>query len=326
MAKYKIVFTDYYYPNNDREVEILRQLGDVEIVDCTKLEAGGVKEAEHVIKYAKDADAIICQFADFSRNVIARLEKCQIIARYAIGVDIIDVKAAKERGIVVANVPDYCIEEVSDSAIAHMLNCVRKVSLANSLLRRGEWDYPKIKPIHRFAEATIGLIAFGNIAKRVAEKLRPFNVTLLAFDPYLKNMGSYDWVTLVSLEELLSRADIISIHAPITKETQHLLNKEKFDLMKAGVILVNTSRGGLIDESALLEALESGKVAMAGLDVLDTPDPEYAASALLQYTDRVIVTPHTGWYSEESIVELQEKTARNVYEMLQNGQPLHSVQ
>lgn len=325
MAQYKIVFTDYYYPNNDREVEILQQLGDVEIVDCMKLEEGGAKEAEKVIEYAKDADAIICQFADISQKVIDSLEKCKVIARYAIGVDIIDVAAAKKRGIVVANVPTYCIEEVSDTAIAHILNCVRKVSVANELLHKDEWEYSKIKPIYRFSHATVGLIAFGNIARRIAEKLRPFHVTLLAFDPYVKATDRYDWVKFVSLKELLSQSDIISIHAPLNKETHHLLNKEKFSLMKNGVILVNTSRGELIEEAALIEALENGKVAMAGLDVLETPDAEYTRSALVKYPDRVVITPHTAWYSEESIVELQEQTARNVYEMLKNGKPLHAV-
>ena len=325
MAKDKIVFTDYYYPNNDREVEILQQLGDVEIVDCTKLEKGGVKAAEKVIAYAKDADAIICQFADISKTVIDSLENCKVIARYAIGVDIIDVAAAKKRGIVVANVPTYCIEEVSDTAIAHIMNCVRKVSVANEFLHKGEWEYSKIKPIYRFSNATVGLIAFGNIARRVAEKLRPFHVTLLVFDPYVKASDQYDWVKFTSLEELLSQSDIISIHAPLKKETYHLLNKEKFDLMKDGVILVNTSRGELIEEKALIEALESGKVAMAGLDVIETPDAKYAQSALVKYPDRVVITPHISWYSEESIVELQEKTARNVYEMLKNGKPLYSI-
>ena len=319
MAQYKVVFTDYYYPNNNKELKILRQLGDVEIVDCTKIQDGGIKTAEQVIEYARDADAIICQFADISRTVIESLEKCQVIARYAIGLDIIDLDAAKERGIVVANVPDYCIEEVSDSAIAHMLNCVRKISVANNLLRRNEWEYPKIKPIHRFSEATVGLIAFGNIAKRVAEKLRPFNVKILAFDPYLKSNEQYDWVTLTSLEDLLAQSDIISIHAPLTGDTHHLLGRAAFQRMKDGAILVNTSRGGLIDENALIEALESGKVAMAGLDVLDMQDTEYASSPLLTYPDRVVISPHTGWYSEESIVDLQEKTARNVYEVLKKS-------
>ena len=325
MPQYKIVFSDYYYPNNDREVEILRQLGEVEIVDCTKIQPGGIKDPETLIGYVKDADAVICQFAKFTKTVIEQLEKCRVIARYAIGIDIIDVEAAKKKGIFVANVPDYCIEEVSDSAMAHILNCVRKVSMANSLLRRGEWEYAKIKPIHRFSEATIGLIAFGNIARRVAQKLRPFGVTLLAYDPYLKPEAQYDWIQFVSLEEVLAQADILSIHAPLTLDTRHLLNKEQFDLMKDGVILVNTSRGGLIQESALLEALESGKVSMVGLDVLDAPDTDYAQSPLLNYPDRVIITPHIGWYSEESIDELQKKTAQNVYEVLKNGKPLYAI-
>lgn len=325
MPRYKIVFTDYYYPDNDREVEILQQLGDVEIVDCTNIQPGGIKDPETLLEYVKDADGVICQFAKFTKTVIDQLEKCRVIARYAIGVDIIDVEAAKARGIIVANVPDYCIEEVSDSAIAHILNCVRKVSTANSLLRRGEWEYAKIKPIYRFSDATVGLIAFGNIARRVAEKLYPFGVTLLVYDPYFTPTMHYNWVKFASLEEVLAQADILSIHAPLTQETRHLLSKAQFDRMKNGAILVNTSRGGLIEETALLEALESGKVAMVGLDVLDAADTDYAQSPLLTYADRVIITPHIGWYSEESIVELQKKTAQNVYEVLKNGKPLYAI-
>ncbi|GAK55875.1 hypothetical protein U27_02836 [Candidatus Vecturithrix granuli] len=225
----------------------------------------------------------------------------------------------------VANVPDYCIEEVSDSAIAHILNCVRKVSMANSPLRRGEWEYAKIKPIHRFSEATVGLIAFGNIARRVAEKLHPFGVTLLVYDPYFTSKAQYHWGKFASLEEVLVQADILSIHVPLTQDTRHLLSRAQFARMKDGVILVNTSRDGLIEEAALLEALESGKVSMVGLDVIDLPDTDYAQSPLLNYPDRVIITPHIGWYSEESIVKLQKKTAQNVYEVLKHGKPLYAV-
>jgi D-3-phosphoglycerate dehydrogenase len=326
MAKYKIVFTDYYYPNNDKEVEILRQLGDVEIVDCTKIEKGGVKEEDKIIKYTEDADAIILQFANISKKVIDHLEKCLIISRYAIGVDNIDVKEAKKRGIVVSNVPDYCIEEVSDSAIAHMFNCIRKISLANNLFCNKLWDYEKIKPMYRFSGQTLGLIAFGNIARRVAEKLRPFNLKILTYDPYFKDDNNeYNWVKFVTLEELLSKSDIISIHASLNKETHHLINNNTIALMKDGVVIINTSRGGLIDENALEEAIKNGKVSMAGLDVLEYQDNEYYKSILLKHADRAIITPHISWYSEESIVDLQRKAALNVYEMLKNGKPIYSV-
>jgi len=325
MTKPKIVFTDYYYPHNNIEVDILRGLGDVEIVDCTKLFPGGIKDEDRVIEYASDADAIIVQFAKISRRVIDRLERCKIISRYAIGVDVIDVKAAKEKGIVVANVPDYCIEEVSDTAIAHIFNCVRKISLSNDLVHQEKWVFTNIKPVHRFSSLTIGLLAFGNISRRVAEKLQSFGVSILAYDPYFKQQEKYPWVTFLSLEELLSRSDVLSVHIPLNDESHHMLNRERFGLMKKGVIIVNTSRGGLIDEVALAEAIDSGIVAGAGLDVLEYPDEEYYKSILAKYSDKVCITNHFGWYSEEALIELQTKTAMNVYEMLKNGKPLYQV-
>jgi D-3-phosphoglycerate dehydrogenase len=326
MADYKIVFTDYYYPDNESERRILAQLGDVEVVDGTRIKPGGLMDEDDIIAYAGDADAVIVQFARMTRKVIEGLEKCRIIARYAIGVDTIDLQTAKKQGIVVANVPDYCIEEVSDTAIAHMFNCTRKLSLANDLLHTGRWSYDRIKPLRRFSEMTVGLVAFGKIAKRTAEKLRAFGVRLMACDPYVQDKSAFSWVEFVDMDTLLSQADILSVHAPLTPDTRHLLNASRFKLMKDGVIVINSSRGELIEEKAILEALESGKVAMAGLDVLEGPDAAYAQSALLQYREKVFITPHMGWYSEESIAALQAKTALNVYEMLANGRPLFNVE
>jgi D-3-phosphoglycerate dehydrogenase len=325
MNKFKIVFTDYYYPHNNVEVDVLQKLGNVEIVDCTKLFPGGIKDEDRIIEYTRNADAVIVQFAKMSRKVIDRLEKCKIISRYAIGVDVIDVKAAKEKGIVVANVPDYCIEEVSDTAIAHIFNCVRKISQSNNLVHQEKWEFTNIKPVHRFSALTIGLLAFGNISRRVAEKLHAFGASILAYDPYYKHQEKYPWVTFLPLEEVLSRSDIISIHIPLTEESHHLLNRDRFGLIKKGAIIVNTSRGGLIDEVALAEAIDAGIVAGAGLDVLEYPDEDYSKSILTSYSDKVFITNHFGWYSEEALVELQTKTAMNVYEMLKNGKPLYQV-
>ncbi len=325
MAAYKIVFTDYYYPNNHAEIEILNQLGDVEIVDCTKLAPGGFKDEDQVIAHAADADALIVQFARISQKVIQSLQKCKIVSRYAIGVDNIDVESARQKGIVVANVPDYCLEEVSDTAIAHMFNCVRKVTLANNLLQKNEFTYDKIKPIRRFGDHKVGLLAFGNIARRVAEKLRPFGNPILTYDPFFKDHASYPWVEFVPLEEMLRQADILSVHAPLNKDTRHLVNREMLALVKPGVIVVNTSRGGVIDEVALAEAIEDGRVSAAGLDVLDYPDDKYNTSVLVKYPDRVFITPHMGWYSEGAVVDLQRKVALNVYEMLAHGKPLYQV-
>ncbi|MCJ7618297.1 MAG: C-terminal binding protein [Desulfobacterales bacterium] len=325
MNRYKIVFTDYYYPHIDIEREILSKIGNVEIIDCTKMFSGGVKDEDQVLEYASDADALIVQFACITRRVIEGLKNCRIISRYAIGVDNIDIEAAREKGIVVANVPDYCTEEVSDTAIAHILNCIRKVTLANNLLHRGDWDYTKIKPIRRLGDLTIGFVAFGTIARRVAEKLRPYGNTFLACDPHYKDKDRYPWVEFLSLEELLGRSDVISIHIPLNKDTKYIINRDLLALLKKGTIIVNTSRGGVIDENALAEAIEDGRITAAGLDVLDYPDGEYAKSILIKYPDRVFITPHMGWYSEEAIADLQRKTALNVYEMLTNGKPLYEV-
>ena len=325
MPHTKIVFTDYYYPDIEQEKKLLGRLPDVELLDCTKLIPGGAKDEESILAHAADADALIVQFARITRRVIMGLEKCRIISRYAIGVDTIDLDAAREKGIVVANVPDYCIEEVSDTALAHILNCVRKVTNANDLLRTGQWAYGKIKPIRRFATLTIGLVAFGHIARRLAEKLRPFGGPLLAYDPFFSDKEKYPWVEFVPIEELLRRSDVVSIHAPLTKETHHLFDRSHLALVKPGVIIVNTSRGGLIDEGALAEAIEDGRVSAAGLDVLEYPDEEYSKSALRKYPDRVWITPHYGWYSEEAIADLQRKTASNVYAMLTQGAPHYHV-
>lgn len=325
MNQYKIVFTDYYYPDNFREIEILKQLGDVEIIDCVKDSAGGLTTEDQVIEKVRNADAVITQFAPFTAKVIKTLDRCRIIARYAIGVDTIDVAAAREKGIVVANVPDYCIEEVSDTAIAHILNCNRKVSAASDYLKTKQWDYDRIKPITRLKDLTIGLIGFGNIARRVAEKLRPFGMEILTFDPYVTAGDQTNWVGFVSFEELLSRSDIISLHAPLNDQTRHLINDKAVAEMKKGVIIVNTSRGGLIDEAALTRGIEKGTIGMVGLDVLDLPDTDYQNSELMKYPERAIITPHMSWYSEQAIAELQAKAALNVVSYFQTGKSLYSV-
>ncbi len=321
----KIVFTDYYYPDNRIELDILNTLNGVEIVDLTSLEKGGIKDAERLIPYIKDADAIIVQFADISAKVINSLEKCKIIARYAIGVDNIDVAAAKAKGITVSNVPDYCIEEVSDTAMAHILNSYRSVSLADSLLRSDSWSLERIVPLKRLSESTVGLVAFGNIARRTAEKLRGFTSHILAADPYFSDTDAYPWVTFTSLETLLKESDIISVHAPLTASTRHLIGKKEFALMKKGAYIINTSRGGLIDESALIDALNENHLGGVGLDVLDTLDSEYPRSEVLKAQGKVTITPHLSWYSETSIEELKRKVALNVKHKLTKGKALYEL-
>ncbi|MBU8912593.1 MAG: C-terminal binding protein [Spirochaetales bacterium] len=319
-----IVYTDYYYDSVQAEFDLLSTLPDVRIVDLTEVKKGGITAPEELVEHVADADALVTQFAVINADVMDAMPNCRIIARHAIGVDTIDLTAARERGIVVSNVPDYCIEEVSDTAMAHILNGVRRIGEADRLLRAGEWAYSKIMPLSRFSEMTVGLLAFGAIARRVAEKLRGFRVKVLAYDAYAKPTPEFDWVEFVPLDRLLAEADVISIHVPLNDETHHMVNEKVFEAMKPGVVLVNTSRGGVIDQAALADAIARGVVRHAGLDVLEEPDAEYAESPVLA-SEQVTVSPHLGWYSEQSIEDLKMKTARNVAEMLTNGKPLYTV-
>jgi len=327
--KYKIVFTDYYFENINKEIKILNELENVEIIDCNDFISGEIGNEEKILTYLKktkalDADALIVNHAIIGKNIISQLKNCKIIARYGVGIDNIDLKAACDAGIVISNVPDYCMEEVSDNAVAFILGCQRKIVQLNNIVKNNiQWNYEKIKPIRRLSKLTIGLLSFGNIARRVAEKLRGFTLNIITHDPYFSNKEKYNWVKFVTFDELLNNSDVISIHTPLNKETYHLINKDSIKKMKDGVFIINTSRGGLIDEIAFFNGIKSGKIAGAGLDVLEYKDEiDYPKSPLVKLNN-VIITPHTSWYSEDAVYELQIKTAKNVYKMLSEGKPVY---
>jgi len=318
---YKIIFTDYYFPNIDKEINQLKKLGEVEIIDCNEIANGEVASEEQLLEHlerynALNADAVLVNHAVITSKFISRLTNCQVILRYGIGVDNVDVEFAQKKRIKVVNVPDYCIEEVAENAITLMLATTRKIYLQNKLLRNQKFNYDRVKPVRRFSELTVGLIAFGNIGRKVAEKLKGFKSKILAFDPYFHQEEQYDWVEFVKLEQLLKQSDVISIHAPLNDQTHRMINEESISAMKEGVFIVNTSRGGLIDENALLEGLKIGKIGGAGLDILDYKDEnDYYKSSLMDL-DNVLITPHTSWYSEEAIYDLQVKAGNSVYQVL----------
>ena len=321
----KVVFTDYYYPGIERERAILSEVPGIEIVDL-QVEMGGVKDPKALIPLLRDADGVITQYARLDAEVIDAMEHPKILTRYGIGVDTIDVKHAKERGIAVANVPDYCIEEVSDSAMAHLLNAVRRIGAADRALRRNRFSYEVMGPIRRLSTLTVGLLAFGNISRRTAEKLRPWGCNIQYFDPWFKPKDdSFSWAKPVSFDEMVETSDIISVHAPLTEDTRDMLDAKALARMKKGSIIVCTSRGGIINENALYDALESGHIAYAGLDVLERDDADYVNTRLLELEDKVSLTPHMGWAGEEALVELQEKVARNVAACLMTGKPVYPL-
>ena len=320
-GKFKIVFIDYYFPDIQKEINQFKKLGNIEIIDCNNILPGLIASEDQLLPHLKklnalDTDAVLVNHAIITSKFIRQLTNCKIILRYGIGVDNIDIKAAQAMGIRVANVPDYCIEEVSENAVALILVCTRKMFNQYKLLEKHQFNYEAIKPIHRLSHLTLGLLAFGKIAQRVAEKIKNFNIKIIAYDPHFTKRKNYDFIQFVELDELLMKADIISIHVPLNPETYHFINEKMINKMKKGVMIINTARGGLVEEDALYEGLISGKIACAGLDVLEIADENTYYRSKLMLLDNVIVTPHTSWYSEEATYDLQVKAGQIVYNEL----------
>jgi D-3-phosphoglycerate dehydrogenase len=266
---------------------------------------GQHRTPEAALDAARGADVAIVQSVRplMTRPVIEQLERCRCIVRLGIGYDSVDVEAATERGILVCNVPDYCVEDVAQHALALLLDGVRHVAKQDRWIRAGRWDRTGARPTRRLTGCTLGFVAFGKIARALARRVSGFEMTLLAYDPFLgaETMAQYG-AQKVDLEELLQRSDLISVHAPLTEQTHHLLSHREFALIKPGAILVNTSRGPVLDEVALVEALRSGRLWAAGLDVFER-EPLPPDSPLRQF-ENVTFTPHVGANSEESVADL----------------------
>jgi D-3-phosphoglycerate dehydrogenase len=241
-----------------------------------------------------------------------------------IGYDSVDVAAATEQGIIVCNVPEYCVEEVADHALALMLAANRHLARQDRWIRQGRWDRTGVRPARRLEGSVLGLVAFGRIARALAAKVEGLGLEVLAFDPYVEEDVARSFgVTLVELDELLRRSDLISVHAPLTEATRHLLGEREFRLMKPGAVLVNTSRGPVVDETALIEALNDGRLMAAGLDVLED-EPLPPDSPLLEL-DNVIITPHVGAYSEQSVEDLYRGACEIAIDVLNQRWPASVV-
>lgn len=286
---------------------------------------GDASTAEELIGTAAGAIAVLAGAPPrFSRDVLAALPACRTIVRYGVGIETIDLEAATKRGILVANVPDYCTEEVATHTVALILACVRKLLPAHRAATSGQWQVSVVRPLFSTENQTVGVIGFGNIGQAVARKLRPFGFELLVLDPYVRQETlRQHHATAVELPELLSRADIISLNAPLTKETHHLIDAAALDSMKPTAFIVNTSRGGLIDEIALVEALRQEKIAGAALDVMES-EPVPADHPLL-HSERILVTPHTAWYTVQSTARMRQLASREVARVLRGEWPLHLV-
>jgi D-3-phosphoglycerate dehydrogenase / 2-oxoglutarate reductase len=304
MAPLKAVFVEHDYASVEPDREIIESVG-AGFVDADKLPRDEAWAA------CADADVVMVRRMSVTREMISRLSKCQLLVRYGIGVDIIDLEAATERRIIVSHVPNYCQDEVSTQAICLMLACVRRLMQTVDAVRKGGWDVHKYDPIYRLAGKTVGLVGFGTLGQTVARKLQGWDLNICATDPYIDaRIAAALNVKLVPLESLLRASDIVSLHAPLLPETKHLMNDSTFALMKRGSILVNTARGAIVDQAALLRAIKTGSITCAGLDVFE--EEPLPLDSPLRNHPRIVPADHIAWYSEESQLDLQRSAAREV--------------
>ena len=312
-----VVVSDSPFPSLDPAKKALED-ANAEVIQAPS------SSEEDIIKSAEYADAILVTYAKLNENILRSLKNCKAIGRFGIGVDNIDLKVAGELGISVNYVPDYCLDEVSDQAMAMIISMARKIPQSNKLVQSGRWEMPAVVPMYRLRGKTVGLIGFGNIPRLMTPKAQAFGFNVIAADPYApKELFEKFNVESVTMDELYERSDFISVHAPLLPETKGLVNKEAFKKMKKTAIIVNTARGPLIDEKDLIEALDNKEIGGAGLDVVETePLPEDSA---LIGRDNVILAPHTAFYSVEALEELQTKAASDVARVLNGEEPIYPI-
>jgi D-3-phosphoglycerate dehydrogenase len=274
-------------------------------------------DLETVLAAAVQADAIFVYHAQFSRATLSRLNGVQLLARCGAGYDNIDVAAARERGIEVTYVPDYGLDDIADHALGLLLACARRLVAGDRAIREGSWpSYAQLGPMFRVPGRTLGIFGYGRVGRNVAQKARAHGLRVLAYDPYVGDAAD-------SRETVLREADFLSLHLPLTPETRHSIGRNEFAMMKHGAILINTARAGIVETSALVEALRSRQLASAGIDVFDeTPLPPNDPMLAL---DNVVLTPHAAAFSEEALAELRTRSIEDVLRVLRGEKPSNPV-
>jgi D-3-phosphoglycerate dehydrogenase / 2-oxoglutarate reductase len=313
VPRFKIVVADSVASDTLLEERVLGDAG----IEADLLFLKTLDTAEIALQ-AADADALILVYARIDRSVIVRLERCRVISRYGVGVDMIDVAAARERGIPVCNVPDYCVSEVSAHTLACLLSLNRKLMPQTQYVREGGWYTPPVDPPARLQGQILGLVGLGRIGQAVARGAQGLGLRVLAFDPYTSTeQAGKSGVEPVELGELLRQADYISIHCPLNPQTHHLIGREQLELMKPSVFLINVARGPLVDQAALCEALTARRIAGAALDVFEHEPPDTGDA--LFHLDNVILTPHRAYWSVQSAIDIRQGAIGNVVAVLQGG-------
>jgi D-3-phosphoglycerate dehydrogenase len=302
MKKPLVCITDYGFANVEAERRLVEAAGG-------ELRTGQCKTPAEVLALCAEADVVIAQWAPLNAEVIAGLKNCRGLVRYGIGVDTIDLQAAAAAGIPVANVPDYCIDEVADHTLALALSLGRQLDATDSRVRGGEWSItPPSKTMPALRKMTFATAGFGRIARAVLSRASVFGCRLAAYDPFVPSeVFEKAGVARLGVDELFAEADILSLNLPLTKDTRHFANAARLDRMKPHAVLVNTARGGLIDTHALAAALEKGRPFVAGLDVFEAEPLE--ADHPLRKAPNTLLTSHTAWFSADSVGELQRLAA-----------------
>ena len=318
MSKFKVMLTDTCFPDISIEKDLLKTI-DAELV------MPGDTDAESLIETGKDCDAVIVDFAQLTEHVINNLKECKIITRVGIGLNVIDIEAASRNRIMVANIPDYCLDEVADHAMTLALACSRRVLQYHNNLLKGDNTVYGIGEIFRLANRKFCLFGLGNIALKVAHRAKAFGFKVYAYDPYVGDdvFRKNNIIKMEKLDELFENADILSIHAPLTRDTEGIVNKDLFKRMKRDAIIINTSRGAIINEEDLIDALKKKNISCAGLDV--TKEEPISPDSELLKIENVILTPHVGFYSRESEEELRIKVCEETINGLINGKPKNFV-
>lgn len=294
---------------------------DQQPIELLVVESGDMDKIKEAIV---GADAILTGLTTIDRDIMSAAPNLKVISKYGIGVNNIDVESATQLGIMVANVNDYCVDEVSDHALALIMSAARGLIPHNDFTREGKWDFNLVRLPIRASEAVVGLLGYGRIPKRLAKKLKAIGYNVLAYDPFVSEETMVeDGVVKADLPQLLEQSDFVSVHTPLTEDTLHLISKKEFQLMKETAFIINTSRGPVIEDAALIEALQEKEIAGAYLDVTEEEPP--SKDSILRQLDNTVLTPHAAWGSGAAAKEIRQKGLMNIIEVTQGKAPTYLV-
>ena len=280
------------------------------------------RDKAEIIQAAQQSDAIIILYANIDREIMEAAPNLKLISRFGIGINMVDVEAATELGIQVANVNDYCVDEVSDHALASIMAAARNLFVYYEDTNAGGWDFKKAQIPLRASEAVVGLLGYGKIPRRLGQKLNAIGYQVKAYDPFVSaEKMEEDGVVKATIDEIMISSDFVSIHVPLIKATHHLMGERELKMMKKSAFIINTARGPIIDEKALVAALENKEIAGAFLDV--TEEEPLPLVHPLRHLKQVVLTPHAAWYSVDAFREIREKAVRNVVEKSKGKNPTY---